>query len=245
MSYAVKCSNGIEYRSGGTTDRVLASWPKNNAAWPIGAMISYFKTGDHEIPGNMIEANRPIAPATPQPVKNPLQVTYYSQRDSDDRYQAFRMCYSSSCAMLLNFLKPGLLHGYNGDDQYLGRVLRYGDTTDTNAQLQALAYYGLNASFRQNLTWKEIDEQLAKGHPVPIGILFQGPISAPTGGGHWIVVVGKTDAGYYIHDPYGELDLINGEYDTSDDKGAFLIYSKANLGARWMVGGELGWGIIA
>ncbi len=28
-----------------------------------------------------------------------------------------RMCFSSSCAMLLAFLKPGVLTGSNGDDQ--------------------------------------------------------------------------------------------------------------------------------
>jgi hypothetical protein len=56
-----------------------------------------------------------------------------------------RMCFSSSCAMLLAFLKPGVLTGPNGDDQYLARVHQFGDTTDPAAQIKALASYGITA----------------------------------------------------------------------------------------------------
>jgi hypothetical protein len=49
--------------------------------------------------------------------------------------------------MLVAFLRPGALSGANGNDQYLQRVLRYGDTTDAEAQLQA---------------W---EKQSAHGHP--------------------------------------------------------------------------------
>jgi len=36
-----------------------------------------------------------------------------------------RMCFSSSCAMLLAFLKPGVLTRPNGDDQNLAMVRQF------------------------------------------------------------------------------------------------------------------------
>jgi hypothetical protein len=67
--------------------------------------------------------------STKAPHGNPLSVPWFSQLDSSTD-QARRMCFSSSCAMLLAFLRPGVLSGANGDDQYLQRVRRYGDTTN-------------------------------------------------------------------------------------------------------------------
>lgn len=179
--------------------------------------------------------------------KNPLPVKYYSQRDSVTGH-SYRMCYSSSNAMLLNFLVPGLLTGDNGDDQYLYRVLQFGDTTDPAAQEPALASFlkgtGITAKFRQDLTWTDIDAQLAKGIPVPIGILHHGHVSNPKGG-HWIVIIGKTADGkfYIVHDPFGELDLISGDYVST--KGGGLKYSKENLGKRWLDKNGHGWGFFA
>ena len=74
---------------------------------------------------------------------NPLVgVPRFQQRDSAQISQRDRTCFSSSCAMLLEAIKPGTLKGPNGDDQYLAVVQRFGDTTDANAQLRALAHYG-------------------------------------------------------------------------------------------------------
>ena len=82
---------------------------------------------------------------------NPLVgVPYFQQRDSAQRSQRDRSCFSSSCAMLLEALKPGTLPGANGDDAYLAVVQRYGDTTDAGAQLQALAHYGITAQLVQD-----------------------------------------------------------------------------------------------
>ena len=77
---------------------------------------------------------------------NPLSVPWFVQLDSATD-QGRRMCFSSSCAMLLAFLKPGVLSGANGDDQYLARVRQFGDTIAAAAQIQALASYGINARF--------------------------------------------------------------------------------------------------
>jgi hypothetical protein len=55
---------------------------------------------------------------------------YYSQVDSATG-MGYRMCFSSSCAMGLKFLLPDALKGPNADDDYLHRVLMYGDTTES------------------------------------------------------------------------------------------------------------------
>jgi len=179
----------------------------------------------------------------PRTKTNPLQVRYFSQRDSATEH-ALRMCFSSSCAMLLETLRPGTLTGPNGDDAYLGRVLRYGDTTDATSHIKALQSYGVEAHMVRNASWKTIEGQIDKGIPVPIGILHKGPVGAPTGGGHWIIAIGYTDDAIIVHDPFGDLDLLTGRY--VNNWGARLRYSRKNLGPRWMVEGPAtGWAIVA
>jgi hypothetical protein len=73
-------------------------------------------------------------------------VPWFAQLDSAID-QARRMCFSSSCAMLLAFLKPGVLSGLNGDDQYLARVHQFGDSTDPASQIKTLASHGITARF--------------------------------------------------------------------------------------------------
>ena len=113
-------------------------------------------------------------------------VPYFQQRDSAQRSQRDRSCFSSSCAMLLDALKTGTLPGSNSDDQYLAVVQRYGDTTDANAQLQPLAYYGVTARLVQDADFRLIEQQIARGIPVPCGYIHRGPVERPIGSGHWL-----------------------------------------------------------
>ena len=54
----------------------------------------------------------------------------------------------------------------------------------------------------------------------------------------------ETGDGYVVHDPFGDLDLVNGGYLSSDGKAK--VYSKKNLGPRWMVeSNRSGWYIKA
>jgi lysozyme len=157
-----------------------------------------------------------------------LKTPYYSQRDN--YRDASRTCFSSSCAMLLSTLKPSAIS----------------DTTESSVQIQALKYFGVESTFSQNASWDTIEAQLAKGIPVPIGILHHGPVSAPSGGGHWIVAYGVTSdrSKLWVQDPWGELDLVSGKYISQN--GAGLLYSKKNLGPRWLVeGSNSGWCILA
>jgi len=154
------------------------------------------------------------------------------------------MCFSSSCAMLLAFLKPGALSGPNGDDQYLARVHQFGDTTDPAAQIEALSSYGITARFSNQASFSTLEEQIAAGIPVPCGYLHRGPISRPGGGGHWLIIVGITPTHLIVHDPFGEADLVNGT--TVGGIARFCRYSRANFGRRWMVEGEgTGWAVLA
>jgi len=153
------------------------------------------------------------------------------------------MCFSSACAMALDYLCPGLLEGHK-DDFYLERVNEYGDSTDPYAQLYALESFGLNADFRQDLELSDIKDQLNKGYPVPIGILHEGPSSGPVGEGHWVTVVGFDEDSLIINDPNGELDVLNGGY-LNHTNGDHQQYSYQNILPRWSVEGDgSGWGII-
>ncbi len=174
---------------------------------------------------------------------NPLSVPWFAQMDSATD-QARRMCFSSSCAMLLAFLKPGVLTGSNGDDQYLARVRQFGDTTDAAAQIRALASYGIKARFSSKASFSTLEQQIAAGIPVPCGYLHRGHVSNPAGGGHWLIVVGITATHVIVHDPLGEADLVNGT--TIGGTARFCRYSRANFGRRWMVEGECsGWAVLA
>ena len=189
----------------------------------------------------------PVAPRPPlqqQPFGNPLQVPWYSQLDSADREQARRMCFSSSNAMLLQFLKPNTLTGPNGDDQFLRRVQQYGDTTNADAQIRALSSFGIRARLVKNASYQTVEGLIDRGIPVPCGFLHRGTVSAPSGTGHWLIVVGYTDTHLIVHDPFGEADLVTGK--TIGGVARFMRYSRANFGPRWMVEGpSTGWVIIA
>ena len=174
---------------------------------------------------------------------NPLSVPWFAQLDSATD-EGRRMCFSSSCAMLLAFLKPGVLSGPNGDDQYLARVHQFGDTTDPAAQIKALASYGIKARFSNQASFSTLEEQIAAGSPVPCGYLHRGPVSSPAGGGHWLIVVGITATHVIVHDPLGEADLVTGR--TIGGTARFCRYSRQNFGRRWMVEGDCsGWAVLA
>jgi GH24 family phage-related lysozyme (muramidase) len=170
-----------------------------------------------------------------------LVVPYFSQRDN--KQDPYRTCFSSSCAMLLATLDPDAIEG---DDEYISEVYKIGDSTEASAQIGALKHFGMDAKFVQNADWSTIESQLKKGIPVPMGILHKGTVANPTGGGHWVTCVGITadKSKLWVHDPFGELDLISGGYVSVDGK--YRLYSKKNLGPRWMVeGSKSGWAVIA
>lgn len=192
------------------------------------------------VPGSSVAAGKNIL----------LNVPYYTQLDSSTN-NSTRMCFSSSCAMTAEFLKPGCLGGNRGaDDLYLTKyVFKYGDTTNSTAQVRALKDLGILAVFRNNLSRQDIISQLEKNIPVPAGYLHKGPVNSPSGGGHWLVIVGidyqgESGGHYIVNDPWGDCDLVNGGM-LGSMNGYRLRYSFENFEKRWMVeGNKTGWGLI-
>lgn len=170
-----------------------------------------------------------------------LPVPFYPQ--TDNYALPHSTCNSSSCAMALEFLKPGTLKGQKGDDAYLQKVLALGKSTDHNVQTKVLESYGVFSTWKQTLSFSDLDRELEQGKPVVIGILHRGTLTKPTGG-HILVVIGKSDDGksYYVNDPYG--NLMDG-YTTSVFNGRGALYPKSALEKRWTVDGpKTGWGRI-
>ncbi|MFM7269451.1 MAG: C39 family peptidase [Cyanobium sp.] len=158
-----------------------------------------------------------------------LPVPYFCQLDSSTD-QAQRMCFSSSCAMVVAALKPGLIQG---DDHYLAIVNRFGDSTDASAQIQALDSLGIQAHLDLHADFSTLESQINRGFPVPCGFIHRGPVEAPRDGGHWLCVVGYTPKSLIVNDPNGDLDLLEGVYGSRQGEG--LHYSRRNFGRRWMV----------
>ena len=168
-----------------------------------------------------------------------LKVPYEYQNDNASG-TGYRECFSSSCAMLAKFYGK-----VKSDDAYNAIRAKYGDTTDSQAQVQALRSLGLQARFQTNCSPGLLETELRAGRPVAVGWLHHGPYNAPTGGGHWSVVIGFTDAGHWIvNDPNGEADLINGGY-TANRNGAAIKYSQPRFNRRWEADGSgTGWALL-
>jgi hypothetical protein len=150
--------------------------------------------------------------------------------------------------MLCKFLKPTSI---TGDNDYIREVFKRGDSTDAAVQVQTLKHFGVSSRFATNLSFSTLDSLLAQGIPVPIGILHHGPSTRPSGGGHWIIVIGKEvdpaapgGAWYIVNDPWGEISNASGTYPSAN--GNRVKYSHNLLKARWTVEGpSTGWAIIA
>jgi hypothetical protein len=169
-----------------------------------------------------------------------LNVPYFPQ--TDNYRDANRTCNSSSCAMCLEYFKPGTLKGAKGDDAYVQKVFSLGDSTDHTVQTKVLESYGIKSHFSYNLSFADLDRELAAGRPVVIGILHRGTLSSPTGG-HMVVVIGKKGEDYVVNDPYGSL---NDGYTGAVTNGKGAVYKKSDLNFRWLEKGrdKTGWGRI-
>ena len=166
-----------------------------------------------------------------------LNVPYEYQNDNSSG-TGYRECFSSSCAMIARFYGK-----VDSDNEYNKIRQRFGDSTDSGAQLRALGSLGLQASFRQNGSADVLEQLLRDGRPVPVGWLHHGPITAPTGGGHWSVVIGFDAAAFIHHDPNGEANLVGGGYSSINvNAGRAVRYSRQNWLRRWEIDGRgSGW----
>jgi hypothetical protein len=212
--------------------------PHQDAAWDgLEASLTEEQLG--KFAAAYRSANRPPqAAAKPKPTF-PLAVPYYYQRDSKTGHGE-RSCQSSAIAMCLEYFDPSLI---KNDDDYLRLVLIYGDTVSQSAHKKALDSLGVKNQFSTSGTEGELIRILDLGCPVPIGILHKGSIQNPTGGGHYITLIGYDDKSFYVHDPFGELDLVNGGYPKAGPTdGKNKRYSRPNLMKRWLISSKSdGW----
>lgn len=190
----------------------------------------------------LYRADPPAKEPSPSPGKiaNPLSgFPFFSQQDNGS--QALRSCQTSSIAMCLRYLQ---VKSINDDLDYLKVVQQFGDTTSQDAHRKALAKLGVRARFSQGMTAGQLQAEIKAGYPAAIGLLHHGPVSAPSGGGHFVAVYGFTDTAWIVNDPYGELDLVNGGWASqAPGAGKAQTYSFRNLNPRWLPEGPAsGWG---
>lgn len=178
----------------------------------------------------------PLEPAGEDVVTFPLDVPYFYQRDSKTGHGE-RSCFSSAMAMALDYVDPDAIAG--DDDWYLNHVFKYGDTVSSAAQVAAAESLGFDVEFHTSGTEQDLLDQLDKGIPVPVGILHKGSVDRPTGGGHWITLIGYDEKYFHVHDPFGELDLVGGGYPKAGPTdGKDQLYTRKNLLKRWLIDGS-------
>ena len=170
---------------------------------------------------------------------NPLSVPYDCQLDNPSG-DGWRECFSSSCAMAAMYWAV-----INNPNEYHAVRPNFGDSTDASAQIRTLQSFGLDARLVQVGSIDKLKAQLDRGRPAPVGFPHHGSSSAPTGGGHYILAIGYTDTHLIAHDPYGELDVVNGGYPkTGGTYGKEIKYSWKDWAPRWSVSNDHdGWGL--
>ena len=174
------------------------------------------------------------APTSPTATSVNLKVPYEYQLDNGAT--GYRECFSSSCAMVARYWNK-----IAGDYEYNRIRRQFGDTTDPQAQLRTLKTLGLRATFEMEGTPAILENLLRSGLPTPVGWLHRGPVTSPSGGGHWTVVSGFTPTHFIHQDPNGEANTQNGGY-LNSNKGANVAYSRSNWLRRWLVDGPAsGW----
>lgn len=181
--------------------------------------------------------NEHDAPSTTEQI---LDVPYQYQLDNASG-TGYRECFSSSCAIIAQYYGK-----VSSDDEYNKIRSKFGDTTSTTAQVQALRSLDLNARFVTNGTSDLLMNQIDKGQPVAVGWLHHGAIQAPKGGGHWTCCVGYTRDTFVFHDPNGKANMLDGGYvDTSATAGKYVEYGRLNWLRRWECDGPgTGWAVI-
>lgn len=217
----------------------MPRWNKGGSGVMPGLVKRRQQEADLACLGYLSEAaQEPVeVPQEPEKVEFPLDVPYYTQLDSEVWGQAERSCFSSSMAMALEYINP---EGIDGDDDwYLREVLKRGDTVSSTAQIETARDLGYAAEFRMDGTEELLLEILDSDTPVPIGILHKGHVSKPTGGGHWITLIGYDEKYFYVNDPMGDLNLVGGGYPHSGQgKGDGLKYTRKNTLKRWLIDGS-------
>jgi GH24 family phage-related lysozyme (muramidase) len=184
------------------------------------------------------EAEANLWGETQRPTEKILKVQYFSQNDNTSG-TGYRECFSSTSAMIAAFYGR-----VRNDDAYNAIRAKFGDTTDSQAQIRALRSLDLDARFVTNAAVGLLEAEILAGRPVGVGWLHQGPVKAPTGGGHWTLCIGFTPEAIVMNDPNGEANMVAGGY-VNHSNGAGIRYSRKNWLRRWEADGPgTGWALL-
>jgi hypothetical protein len=168
-----------------------------------------------------------------------LSVPFFRQMDNEGG-EGFRECASSACAMLAAFWGK-----VRTDDGYNRIRRRFGPSRFVESQRQALQSLGLEVAFTQRGTWDAVVANLNAGRPVCLPYLHEGPVTRPTGFGHWCTALGIDADQICIHDPMGEPALVGGGF-VPGKSGSMIKCTRLNFGRRWSPEGHgNGWLLTA
>ncbi len=184
------------------------------------------------------DAPKPAAaPAGGGRVENHRLVGFKHQDQKDNASDGWRECQSSSIAMCLMWMGIGNL---TNDQQYVALVEKHGDTTERAPHFAAMKDLGYTkAKWHTTLSIAQCKAEIDAGRPVAVGSLHHGPVSAPSGGGHFVVLTGYTDSQWVVQDPYGSQDLLNGGWASQAmGAGKDQLYSFENFNPRIFVEGD-------
>ena len=174
-------------------------------------------------------------------IEQQVWAPYYHQLDNETG-RGYRECFSSAAAMVAAFHKR-----ISSDDAYIQIRKKFGDTTEVQAQVDALKSLGLDAEFITDADADLIEEELTAGRPVMAAYLHHGDLlqgHPPMGIGHWVLLVGFNRDEWVIHDPMGKPLMERGGHDTRKS-GEYVRVSRPAFHQRWQVNGpNSGWAIL-
>ena len=160
------------------------------------------------------------------------------------------MCQLTALAMLLNYL--GLPEKYTPDKLYrisenmgVGKNKIFSNILADNFRKimpeisSKLKVRGLQASNRNYEDYKkQIKKQIDKDIPVPISLYYKiNSKNKEVDTGHVVLVVGYTENGFIIHDPYGNLNKGKNSHLSDDFDGSYVEYpyDKYNFNSKYAV----------
>jgi GH24 family phage-related lysozyme (muramidase) len=199
------------------------------------AIIDKLEPGDAS---ESMEISADISPETPPEVsigerQKKLVVGHFDNLLINSA-QDYKDSFSNCCAMLAGFWRR-----IEGADEYNARRESFGSSAIIKSQQDALGYFGLVSEFIDDATVDLIKSEIDAGRPVAVCWLCYGPFGQPAGGGHWTLVTGYDDNGFFVNDPFGQCDLENGGYSELGN-GSDNHYGFEHWLPRWTLGGGVG-----
>lgn len=183
-----------------------------------------------------------------------LPVEHFDQTDNSSHLHGpgSRQCNLTANAMLADYLLNKRLTsmaaegGYREPESVYGEILaKYGDTTNHQANTEALYELGIDSYFSYTLNPLELAKSITLGIPVVVGMAYKSS-------GHMTLVIGRDEASkvWYVHCPYGRRRGASNQWiQIGDHSGKQDIFSDSVMDQvfwdqRKTSARECGWGRI-